>query len=398
MAKKVLIPFLIVALAIVVSIAMIRTRPQAEQSESSVMTILVDVMPVYQEDAAIQVPSQGNVEPSTRSSLVAEVTGLVTEVSPNFVAGGFFRKDELLLKLDDYNYRAAVSRAEASVASARSLLEQERGQADVARREWERMTEAQQNQIRARELYLRQPQLQEAEARLQSAEADLEQARTELSKTEIRAPYDGMISEKSTDLGQFVGTGTSLAEIFSVDFAEVRLPIPENRLQFLSLPSPIDVQTLAGEQTRTKVELVSKQGDREYRWTGYLARTEGILDTRTRVLFAVVQVEDPYGIYGRNHDQPLRIGTFVNASISGEVLDDVVVLPRHTLQSGNMVWVTDQEKRLRARQVEVVTVNGDNAYIRSGFEPGDMVVITRLENPLNGMLVETNELPGNQIR
>jgi multidrug resistance efflux pump len=89
------------------------------------------------------------------------------------------------------------------------------------------MSAEEQARIRAKDLYLRKPQLEEAQARLASAEADLEQARHDLAKTTVIAPYDGLVSAKNTDIGQFVTTGASIAETFAVDYAEVRLPIPE---------------------------------------------------------------------------------------------------------------------------------------------------------------------------
>jgi len=109
----------------------------------------------------------------------------------------------------------------------------------VAQREWDRMSSEQQSQIRAKDLYLRLPQLEEATARLESAEADLEQANNDLAKTVIVAPYDGLVSAKNTDIGQFVTTGSSVAETFAVDYAEVRLPIPESKISFLDLPSTV---------------------------------------------------------------------------------------------------------------------------------------------------------------
>jgi multidrug efflux pump subunit AcrA (membrane-fusion protein) len=180
-----------------------------------------------------------------------------------------------------------------------------------------------------------------------------------------------------------------LAETFAVDYAEVRLPIPENKIAFLDLPPAIRTGTM-DQGTGPLVELVSRLADREYRWEGHLTRTEGVLDTRTRVMFSVVQVEDPYGLYGADRQEPLRIGTYVNAAIQGRLLENVYLLPRHTLQANNLVWVADQENRLRAREVTVVTTNGDDAYISDGLEPGDRVVITRLENPLPGMAVDVS--------
>ncbi len=391
MYKKVL-PVLIIVAAIVVSALLRISRPDAEQNDPLQLVVTVDAMSVAVVDSYITVPSQGTVEPRTRTNLVSEVAGQVVEVSPAFVAGGFFRQGDILVKLEDQDYRAAVRRAEASVASARSLLEQEKGQADVAQREWDRMTAEEQSRIRARELYLRKPQLEEARARLASAEADLEQAMTDLAKTTITAPYDGLVSAKNTDIGQFVTTGASIAETFAVDYAEVRLPVPETKISFLDLPSATGYKN---DDYAPEVDLVSRIGNTEYHWTGKLTRTEGVLDTRTRVLFSVVQIEDPYNLYSNEMGrEPLRIGTYVNAAIQGRLLEDVVVLPRYTLQSNNIIWTADNEGRLRPKTVEVLTINGDDVYISAGLKDGDQVVITRLENPLNGMQVQVNIAEG----
>ena len=395
MLKK-LLPAVIILAALVIAVMLRQLRPEAEQNEPQQLAVVVDAITVTVQDAAIVVASQGTVEPRTRTNLVSEVSGQVVSVSPAFVAGGFFRKGDVLLQLDDLDYRAAVSRAEAAVAAARSQLELERGQGDVAQREWDRMSEAERGRIRARELYLRKPQMAEAVARLESAEADLEQARTDLYKTTIIAPYDGLVSAKNTDIGQYVTTGAAIAETFAVDYAEVRLPIPEGKIAFLDLPAA--TSNFAGNGNLANapvVDLVSSIGNRDYHWTGNLTRTEGVLDTRTRVLFSVVQVEDPYNLYKNNDSwsrEPLRIGTYVNASIKGKVLEDVVVLPRYTLQANNVIWTADTEGRLRPKNVDVLTINGDDVYISGGLENGDRVILTRLENPLNGALVQVNTM------
>jgi len=390
MRKKFLLPLLILVISVVVTAGMLRMREQPVQSAPTEAVVLVETMALSPVDTRISVQSQGTVEARTRTSLVSEVSGKVSEVSPTFVAGGFFRKGEVLLRLDDSNYRTAVSRSEAALATARSALALEQGQADVSQREWDRMSPEQQARISGKELYLRKPQVAEVESRLEAAEADLEEARRNLAKTSIVAPYDGLVSSKSTDIGQFVNAGSVLAETFAVDYAEVRLPIPETKLAFLDLPVTLRAEDDTSEGP--EVELISSMGNREYRWHGHLTRTEGVLDIRTRVLYSVVQVKDPYGLYGTERAEPLRIGTYVNAAIAGQELKGVYVLPRHTLQAGDLVWVADQENRLRARQVTIVTVNGDDAFVSEGLLPGDRVVITRMENPLNGMAVQTSAL------
>jgi len=388
MRKKVLLPLLIIVVTLLLTVALVRMREQPAQTEPTEAVVLVETRVLNPVDTRITVQSQGTVEPRTRTTLVSEVNGKVVEVAPAFVTGGFFRKGQLLLRLDDANYRAALSRSEATLATAKSALELERGQSDVAQREWDRMAPDQQARISGKELYLRKPQLAEALARLESAEAELEDARRNLTRTSITAPYDGLVTSKSADIGQYVNTGGVLAETFAVDYAEVRLPIPETKLAFLDLPTALHTDDT--NAPALAVELVSSMGTNEYRWQGELRRTEGVLDTRTRVLYSVVQVKDPYGLNAAEAVEPLRIGTYVSAAIGGRELQGVYVLPRHTLQAGDIVWVADQESRLRGRQVKIVTVNGDEAYVSEGFQPGDRLVITRLENPLGGTAVQTS--------
>lgn len=387
MLRKVL-PLFIILGAVALSVTMMQLRQQPEQSEISESVLLVETQQLVPTSTQITVQSQGTVEARTRTTLVSEVSGVVVEASPAFVPGGFFRKGDLLLRVDDADYRAAISRSEAALASARSALQLEQGQADVAQREWDRMPPEQQARIVGKDLYLRKPQLAEAQARLEAAEADLEEARRDLARTRIAAPYDGLVSSKNADIGQYINAGSTLAETFAVDYAEVRLPIPETRLAWLNLP-PATALAASGTESGPAVTLSSDVGGRQQQWEGTLSRTEGILDTRTRVLYAVVRVPDPYGVQGNLHGEPLRVGTFVNANIAGSLLENVYVLPRHTLQAGDIVWVADQENRLRSRTVQVVTVNGDEAYISEGFQPGDQLVLTRMENPLNGMAVQT---------
>jgi RND family efflux transporter MFP subunit len=395
MLKK-LLPFVIIVASLVIAVTLRMARPDAEQNEPLQLSVVVDAITVSTKDAYISVSSQGTIAPRTQTNLVSEVSGRVVEVSPSFVAGGSFNEGDVLIKLDDQNYLAAVSRAQASVAAANSQLEQEKGQGDVAQREWDRMSAEEQSRIRAKEFYLRKPQLQEAVARLESAQADLQQAESDLDKTTIIAPYDGLVSSKNTDIGQYVTTGASIAETFAVDYAEVRLPIPESKISFLDLPSHTgNLNAADNMENAPEVDLVSKIGNQDYHWIGKLSRTEGVLDTRTRVLYSVVQIADPYNIYSDNNEwntEPLRIGTYVNATIRGRLLEDVIVLPRYTLQSNNLIWTADTEGRLRPKTVEVLTINGDDVYISAGLENGDRVVLTRLENPLNGSLVQINEI------
>ena len=85
MFKKAL-PVLIIVTALVVAGLLRLVRPEAEQNEPQQLLVVVDAIEVVVQDTYITVPSQGTVEPRTRTNLVSEVSGQVVEVSPAFVA------------------------------------------------------------------------------------------------------------------------------------------------------------------------------------------------------------------------------------------------------------------------------------------------------------------------
>jgi RND family efflux transporter MFP subunit len=341
----------------------------------------VDVAVVVKESPRIQVQAQGTVTPLQETRVLAEVNGRIIEVAENFHVGGFAAREEVLLRIDPRDYQTALLHAQAAVESAESALVQEKGRAEVALREWEKLPAGSQRSPEARDLYLRKPQLEQARAQLLAAQAELNTARDNLERTIIRAPYDALIREKHADLGQFVAAGTPLADLFSVETAEIRLPIPQSRLEYLELPG------LEGYTEGSIIDLYTDVGGDIKHWTARLHRTEGVFDERSRVLFTVARLDDPYGL--RHPDRPpLRIGTFVNANIEGRELDDVVVLPRYVLRAGEYVWVVDESMRLRNRKVSTLKTGGDKVYVSAGLDEGELVSLTNLNASFAGARVE----------
>ena len=323
-----------VAGATAISFLLYLQRPPSNTAEPDYAPITVDVAEVVKERLRIPVQAQGTVSPLQQTTILAEVKGRVIELADSFHVGGFVSAGDILLRIDPRDYQTNLLHAEAALESAESVLAQEEGRAEVALREWQKLPAGSQRSEAAKDLYLRKPQLEQARSQLLAAQADLNTARDNLERTIIRAPYDALIRVKHTGLGQFVAAGTTLAEVFSVATAEVRLPIPQSRLEYLELPG------LQGYGEGALIDLYTDVAGDINHWTAQLHRTEGVFDERSLVLYTVARIEDPYGL--RHPDRaPLRIGTFVNANIQGRELTDIVVLPRYVLRSGNLVWVVD---------------------------------------------------------
>jgi RND family efflux transporter MFP subunit len=362
--------------AVAVATLLYLNRPPTDVKEPEYVPVTIDVAEVVKQTLRIPVQAQGTVTPLQQTEILAEVSGRIIEVSPSFLVGGFVAKDEVLLRIDPRDYQTNLLRAQAAVESAESNLAQEKGRAQVALREWQKLPKGSQRSQDAKDLYLRKPQLEQAESELLAARADLDTARDNLERSIIRAPYAALIRTKHAELGQFVTPGTALTEVFAVAQAEVRLPIPQGKLAYLDLPR------LATLEQGPEIDLYTDVAGELSHWQGRLHRTEGIFDERSRVLYAVARIDDPYGL--SHQSDPLRIGTFVNANIQGKAFDDIVVLPRHILRAGNLLWVVDENSHVRNRAVKVLRTGGDNIYVADGLEDGDRVSLTVLDSSFGG--------------
>ncbi|MDZ7782588.1 MAG: efflux RND transporter periplasmic adaptor subunit [Halioglobus sp.] len=371
--KQIFLSIVMLAGAAGITALLYLNRPATEIKEPQYRPVTVDVAEVVKENLRIQVQAQGTVTALRESSLLAEVKGRIIEVSPAFNAGGFVAAGDLLLRIDPRDYETSVRRAQAAVKSAESNLAQEKGRSEVALREWQNLPGETQRSEEAKALYLRKPQLEYAQAQLLAAQADLQTARDNLERTIIRSPYDAIIRAKHSDLGQFVSPGTPLADIFSVDYAEVRLPIPQGKLQYLDLPD------MRSDSEGPAIDLYTDTGGEVRHWIAQLHRTEGVFDERSRVLHAVARIEDPYGLRDAAR-RPLRIGTFVNAGIEGREIGAIVSLPRYVLRAGNFVWVVDEKNRLRNRHVKILRTGGDTIYVSDGLDEGELVSLTTLDS------------------
>ena len=382
MINKLFIPALIVALSIAGALWMYfqQSKPKTFQPELPVM--LVDVIKVKSTRVQIEVKAQGTVTPRTQTTLVSEVSGLITGVSPSFIAGGFFLKGDVLVRIDDRNYRADVKRAQASVATAQTLVTREAGLADYALADWERAKSLFQNSKAASDLALRKPQLAEAIANLDFAEAELDKRTGDLDRTVNRAPYDGLVREKRADIGQYVAAGTQLAVTFAVDIAEVRLPLPDSELPFLDLRDD-HLSSGSGPEVILRAEI----GGTENTWRGKIVRTEGVFDERSRVLYLVAQIVDPYNRQGQMWPYPLRMGTFVQATIAGRVAENIIKLPRSVLRHGDEVWIVNSDNELVPKRIELLRSDEGSIYVSGGINSDDLVCLTLLDNPLPGTRV-----------
>ncbi len=383
--KHLILAAAIILVSALAAWALVTTRPQVETREVETLAPLVRVTEVARQDLAFDVRARGTVLPRTETTLIAQVAGTVISTSPDFEIGGFFSRGETLVQLDPRDYQVAVRRASAQVAQAKLALVQQEAEAQVAIEEWQQLGEGEPSP-----LVMRQPQVAQARAALEAAEAELEKAELDLERTRIRAPFDGRVRTKRVDLGQFLTPGAPLATIHATDYAEVRLPVPDDQLAYLDLPAAYR----SGEQTPgPEVTLSARFRGGRHTWRGRIVRTEGELDPRSRMLNLVARLEDPYASSADDPDRPpLAVGLFVEAVIAGQRAEGVVVLPRLALRpagDGYRVLVVDGDDRLRFRDLDVLRLDGERAVIGDGLEEGERVCVSPLDVVTDGMRVRT---------
>ena len=198
MKRKSLVAVAVLGVSLAITLILLATSRQLAPSEPEAVAPTVRVVEVAPASVRMIVHAQGTVAPRTEADLVPEVSGNVVWISPNLVSGGYFEEGEPLLRIDDRDYRSNLERARAAVN--RTTAEDEFARFELARLE----------EMEARRLIspsdvetgMRAARV--AAAALDDARAALEQAERDLSRTEVIAPFTGLVRAEQVDPGQFV--------------------------------------------------------------------------------------------------------------------------------------------------------------------------------------------------
>ena len=379
MARKPVIAALVLAVSTALALLLWLTGPRLAPRPPETAAPTVRTVTAAPAMVQMAVHAQGTVMPRTQADLVPEVSGTVRWVSSNLVPGGYFESGDPLLRIDERDYRDAVERAGAAVSRAEA--DEEHARFEINRlRELEARGLASPAEVEAGVRAARV-----AEAHLADARVALKQAERDLSRTELQAPFTGLVESEQVDAGQFVSRGTAIARLYAADYVEVRLPIADRQLAYLDLP-PLQRGELE-ESTAPAVVLSAHFAGRDYEWRGRLARTEAVIDSSSRLVYAVARV-DARGPVSGNAATPPPVGLFVQAEIQGRSANDIVVLPRSAIRGPNQVLVVE-EGRLRFRAVGIRRIYGDHVYVDSGLSDGEAVCVSPLQAAVDGMPVKT---------
>ncbi len=339
----------------------------------------VTIAPAVEQPVTRYLELTGNTASINTVDLTARVQGFLTAIK--YKDGALVKKGTVLFVIEQDQYKADVTQAEATLAANQALQVQ-------AEAEFNR-----QNQL-AKQDFSSQATLDQARAKrdqsvanVQNAQAALTIAKINLSYTEVAAPFDGVVTAHLQDVGALVGYGspTKLATIVEVNPIYVWFSLSETQVlrikeglakqgrtlqsvaqDLASIPVEIGLQTEEGYPHKGKLDYVSPQVDPNL---GTLT-VRGIFDNPNLALIPglFARVRLPLG--------PASTMVLVNDNAVG------------TNQSGSYLLTVDKDNKVKQAQVKLGQLQDKGLRaIDSGVAAGDQVVINGIQRAIPGSTV-----------
>ncbi len=382
---KIILPILVIVATVFALKMLGQLKPAPQRLASPEQGLLVDVAPIAATPHKVTVFATGTVSAGQQINLTPQVSGKISWISQRLVAGGIFWKGDLLLKIETRDYELAIEQARAQVAQAEVALATEQEQARVAQDEWDAIQFPGKGDPGP--LVTHRLQLRQQEAVLAAAQATLHKAELNLQRTEIRAPFNGRIREEQVDIGQYLNTGTTIAIFAGTDVAEIHVPLPIAELRWLTIPR-------SNDDTGSQVVIKAPQLGNAV-WHGEISRSLGEIDPTSRMATLVVSVKNPYQLNVSNPGPVLPLGLFVELELAGSVLEDVMLIPRSALHTGNIIWLADSNNRLLTRQVDILRREKDQIIIGNVIAADERLILTTLSGAADGALLRPVEIGEN---
>ena len=391
--------------AVVLAVVMVALRPEPPVRVPPSRAPFVTTAAATALEGAIPVYSAGTVRPRAEIDVAAQINGKVASVAPAFQSGGRVSTGQVLFRIDDADYLNRVQQARANVAAQLVALLQAEEEARIARAEYEGFLRRRGDSAPpgdASPLTLREPQLAAARAALARDSAALADAELALSRTEVRAPFSGIVRIESVDVGRFVAAGQGVGRLYADDAVEVVVPLSDADAALIP-----DLWMLAAGDGDASVEatVIAEYGGGAYAWSGYVDRAEAALDEQTRTIDVVVRVPGPFeaGLATNMASDdaeampddapsgpPLLVGQFVEVRIDGATPEPYFTVPRSALRTGNEIWALRQDSLVTIVPVGVLQRADELVYVTGELAAGQAVVLSGLQFATEGMVVRTS--------
>ena len=394
--------------------------------KTSERTLKVEAVKIQPVDVPVSITGYGEVKALDIVSISPEVSGKIVSIHPRLEPGEIIPKGDLLFKVDDRNYKAAHNEARAKVeqwkntilrlkkqysidqARVKTLLRnQELGQEEFKRlqRLFEKdrvgtrssMESAERAFNSATDLFdqlnqtveLYPIRIREAENNLSVERARLSVTKANLQRCEVRSPFNGRIKAVSLETGQYVSPGSNVLTLADDSVLEIQVSLDSLDVRkWLRFNGKWPVGKAAWFSSLDSVDCSIRwtEDRKNHVWQGKLHRVVKF-EQQTRTLTVAIRIDAGQAVSGNNGGLPLVEGMFCMVEIPGRTLAGVFRLPRWAVSFENTVYVSIQN-RLKTIPVEVARIEGDAAFVKEGLNPGDIVITTRLIDPLENALLK----------
>ncbi|MGJ8678464.1 MAG: efflux RND transporter periplasmic adaptor subunit [Akkermansiaceae bacterium] len=364
LAGQIIFPVILLLLAFSGFKALKNSKEPLKSKVPPAITPQVEVVEISPSDYAPPLRSFGTVQSYFESTLTPQVSGDITEVSDSFRVGITVAKGEILARIDDVTYKAALADAEANLANSKRTLAEEQIRVDQASADW---LASGRSLSKASDFVLRKPQLAAARADIASAEAAVEKAKTDLENTTMRAPYDAIVLERTASIGNLANIQQAIGKLVASEKAEVRLPLTADQMARLNLPS--------GTASKESIAiLLTNPAQPNSEWSAQLVRKDPSIDPQNQVSYVIAEIDQPY----TGQAQALPVGTFVNASIPSKPLVDVYEITSSALVNDLFVWAVDSDNKLRKLDAKRMQSFESKVFIdiETDLDP-PLVILTR---------------------
>ena len=350
-------------------------EPEIKRKPPKQQSVVVSTIVMKRGNYPTWVHAMGRVMPDRQIILKSKLAGEVISVSKNFVQGGVMKKGELLLKLDDLDYKIEIQKAGSALNKAIANLAIEKGSQLIAKEELKLINKASPGELTATDLSMRKPQLVQAKAGIAHARADLEKAELNLSRTKVYLPFNALILEKHVDSGSLVTAQGTIATIVDVDKYKVEALVPQDRLSLFSRGGMSNADAFISSNYSNQI------------WQGKVFGTTGTITSKSRMAGVIILVPDPLGLKIKGGLQQLLLDDHVNIKIRGPILENVFSLPRSAVRDQNRVWVYNSGI-LEIRKIKPLWKEESVVYVKIGIKTGDRVITSDLPVAVNGLALQ----------
>jgi membrane fusion protein, multidrug efflux system len=320
----------------------------------------------------------GRVTAVNKVDVVARVPGFIEERT--FTEGQAVKTGDLLFRIEQATYKAAVEQQQANLAKAKAAevnasLQLERGRELVRT-----------NNIPLSTLDQRAADEATAKANVLEAQALLDQAEINLGYTEVRSPIDGKIGIAYFTVGNLVGPSSGkLATIVSQDPIYVIFQASERDV----LNYKRRVAESADKNPHVTVHIRLSNGA-DYPHAGLTNLLDVQVDPNTDTVAVRAQFPNPEGL--------LIPDGIVGVTVERGAPRSALVVPQSAVQldqAGHYVLLVDSAKKVELRRVTTGVEQGRDVVVSEGLREGELVIVEGIQKVHPGQVVDASILPGN---